>query len=157
MPAYHKLLTLKSITPENYERAMQLSVREDQKRFVASLQKSLADAYVYQESVFRIAYSETGPVGYLLVYPYVKSDRPHANIVRLMIDQDHQRQGFGRSLLRESLNLIASFDPKVEVVRISTDPENLPALTLYKSEGFIEHEMEEGEVALYLSLNDEPD
>ena len=151
MPTKVGSFELKPITPDNYEQAVQLSVKPDQERFVASVQKSLADAYVFKESIFRIACYDGDPIGYLLLFPYVKSDRQHVNIVRLMIDQHYQGHGHGRRLLQESLDLIATLKPVVEVVRISTLPENHTALALYKSAGFVARAMEGHEIALYLS------
>ena len=146
------IIELVPITPENYELAMSLAVGEDQQAFVASVQKSLADAYVYKESIFRIAYQDKIPVGYLLLFPYEKDRLQHVNIVRLMIDQKHQGQGLGRSLLHAALQMITSLKPPAKVVRISTLPTNSVAISLYRSHGFIERGMEEGEIALYLTI-----
>ncbi len=144
---------LRPITPDNYERASRLSVRKDQESLVATVQKSLADAYVYKESIFRIACWGEAFVGYVLLFPYVESEQQHVNIVRLMIDQHHQGQGHGKRLLAKSLEFIGALQPAVATVRISTLPENHTALNLYQKMGFVERGMEEGEVALYLSLS----
>ena len=146
-------IDLVPITPDNYDLAMALTVRPDQQDLVASVQKTLADAYVYKRSLFRIAYYGDKPVGYLLVYPYQSVQRQYVNIVRLAIDYRFQRRGLGRNLLETTLSWIRKFEPKVDVVRISTLPKNTPAHSLYKSLGFVEKGVEEGEIALYIVIS----
>ena len=142
-------IELTQITPKNYESAQSLAVSPDQEKFVASVQKTLADAYVWKDSVFRLAYNNDCAVGYLLVFPYQSNQLNYVNIARIAIDQSFQGKGLGRSLLKKTIRWIESFDPMVDVIRISTLPHNATALKLYKSEGFIEKGIEEGEVALY--------
>ena len=146
-------IVLVPITPDNNDLAMSLTVRPDQQNLVVSVQKTLADAYVYKESLFRIAFHGDKAVGYLLVYPYQSERRQFVNIVRLAIDHRFQRKGLGRSLLEAALSWIQTFEPKVDVIRISTLPKNAPALSLYKSGGFVEKGVEEGEIALYLETS----
>ena len=143
-------IKLVPITPENYEPAKLLAVRHDQEDLVASIQKSLADAYVYSESVFRLAFSEDAPVGYLLLFPFDSDRGRTVNIVRLMIDQRFQGRGLGRELLQTALRWINTFEPVVNTVRISTLPRNVGALALYESVGFTQSGMEDGEIALYM-------
>jgi diamine N-acetyltransferase len=150
---YHFSVDLVPITPANYERAKGLAVRPDQEDLIASLQKSLADAYVYSDALFRLAFAEDALVGYLLVYPYDSDQGRMVNIARLMIDHRFQGRGFGRQLLETALKWITTFEPAVDIVRISTLPRNIPALSLYESAGFTRQGMENGEVALYLEVN----
>ncbi|MBE2237620.1 MAG: GNAT family N-acetyltransferase [Caldilineaceae bacterium] len=145
-------MQLVPITPQTYAAAVTLSVQPDQVAFVASVQKSLADAYVYSDALFRLAVQDNKIVGYLLLFPYQMEQRRVVNIVRLMIDQQYQGAGLGRALLEAALAWIASFEPAVERVRISTLARNTLALSLYKKVGFVEKGIEEGEIALYLDL-----
>lgn len=148
-------LELVEISPDNYERAVELSVRPEQEGLVATVRKSRADASVYPQSLLRLAFLDEVPVGYLLLFPF-ESDRGRCvNIVRLMIDQRYQGQGLGRKLLTTALDWIKMLEPSVETVRISTLPHNHVALHLYESVGFSREGMEEGEVALYLRLDPE--
>ena len=106
------MIRLEPITPENHETARGLAVRPDQARFVATVERSLADAYVWSESVFRVACVDGTPVGYLLLFPFSDGGgRRIVNVVRLMV-----------------------------------------ALKLYRSVGFEERGIENGEVALYLEV-----
>ena len=144
------MIELRPITPENHLQARKLSVRADQERWVASIDKSLADAFVWQGASFRIAYVDDVPVGCILIFPFAAGEeRVVVNIVRLMIDARFQGRGLGRELLNETLDWISSLAPPVDCIRISTLPDNEVALTLYKSGGFQERGIEEGEIALY--------
>ena len=127
------MIELRPITPENHLQARKLSVRADQERWVASIDKSLADAFVWQGASFRIAYVDDVPVGFILIFPFAR----------------FQGRGLGRELLNETLDWISSLAPPVDCIRISTLPDNEVALTLYKSGGFQERGIEEGEIALY--------
>lgn len=146
------MIKLREITPDNYQEARKLDVRPDQQNFVAPIIKSLADAFVYKQDRFRLAYAGEAIVGYTLITPYQREGRQYINIIRLMIDQKYQGRGLGRALLKETLQWIDTFEPKPEIIRISAVPENEPAIALYKSEGFIAADIEEGELALYLTL-----
>ncbi len=145
-------MELREITPNNYAAAQTLAVRPDQQDFVATITESLADAFVYKQAIFQLAYVEEQPIGYVVVYPFVESGQQHLNIVRLMIDQHSQGRGYGKALLDCTLALARQLTPKVEVVRISVIPKNTRALNLYKSFGFIESGVEHEEIVLYLTL-----
>jgi diamine N-acetyltransferase len=145
-------IELQTISPDNYELALGLSVRTDQEEFVASVQKSLADAYVYPEASFRLALLDHIIVGYVLIFPVDSDSGRTVNIVRLMIDQRYQGQGLGRQLLEVTLHWIQALEPKVQRVRISTLPQNARALSLYESVGFVRSGMEDDELALCLEL-----
>lgn len=148
-------LRLAGITPDNYGAARTLSVRPDQETLVGSVQKSLADAYVYPQSLFRLGVVDDTPVGYVLLFPFDGARGRTVNVVRLMVDQRYQGRGFGRRMLTAALDWIGTFEPTVDTVRISTLPRNDVALNLYESLGFQRAGMEEGEIALYLQLDPE--
>jgi RimJ/RimL family protein N-acetyltransferase len=144
MPTAKSKLQLVPISPANYKLALELNVRPDQQGLVAPVQKSLADAYIYPEPLFRLAFLEGVVVGYLLLFPFDSDRGRMVNIVRLMIDQRFQGQGLGRHLLLTTLNWIKTFEPMVETVRISTLLHNDVALRLYESVGFIREGVKHG-------------
>ncbi len=143
------MIDLRPITPDNHIDARKLAVHPEQERWVASIDKSLADAFVWQDSIFRVAFDNDLPVGFILVFPFDQTGKRIVNIVRLMIDARFQGRGLGRELLNETLDWIGSFIPAVDNIRISTMPENTVALALYTSAGFVERGIEDGEIALY--------
>jgi diamine N-acetyltransferase len=150
-----KPIELREIDSVNHVEIRALAVRADQERFVASVDRSLADAYVWQESLFRAAYLDGCPVGFVLVFPFEAAGESDlgskyiVNIVRLMIDAQQQGKGIGRALLNAVVSWVLGFEPRPEMIRISTLPDNGVALALYKSAGFVERGFEDGEVVLY--------
>jgi diamine N-acetyltransferase len=144
-----RLIELVPISPENYAEALKLAVHPEQETFVAGIVQTLADAYVWHESEFRLAFNDDVAVGYLLVFPFDRQEQRLVNIVRLMIDSKSQGKGLGGSLLDSAIEWISDFEPRPDLLRISTLPDNAVALSLYKSRGFEDAGTEDGEVALY--------
>lgn len=142
---------LEAIVPDNYAETLRLDVMPEQRPWVASIEKSLADAFVWGARA-RVARRGDLLVGFVLVFPYAIGGTPVANIARFMIDHRHQRQGLGRALMAVTLEWLASWQPKPERIRISTFPENAVARRLYRSCGFSETEIEGGEVVLWRPL-----
>ena len=149
-------IQLVSITPDNHQALRALKVREDQIRFVASVEKSLADAFVHEDALFQGALENGVACGYVLVFPFTRDEQRIVNIVRLMIDSRFQGRGLGRALLAATVEWINTFAPSVEVIRISTLPDNIAAISLYESFGFTRRGVEDGEIALYLPIGRGP-
>jgi diamine N-acetyltransferase len=145
------MIELRPITPQNHVEARKLAVRQDQQRFIASVDSSLADAFVW-DSIFRVAFEDGVPVGFILLFPFERDRKRLVNVVRLMVDSRYQGRGLGRELLSASLGYLTTFTHRVDIVRISTLPDNEVALALYKGSGFEERGIESGEVALYLEI-----
>ena len=145
-------MILRPVTPENYDSVLDLRVSPEQERFVAPVTKSLADAFVYEGAEVRIGYEDETPVGFVLIFPFERENQPVVNIVRLLIDQRYQQRGLGRALLVATLDWVGTFLPRPARVRISTKPDNEVALSLYRSVGFVDDGMEEGEIVLWLEL-----
>ena len=143
------MIDLRPITPDNHIEARKIAVHPQQERFVASIDKSLADAYVWKDAMVRIAFENDQPVGYIVVFPFDDGGQRIVNIVRIMIDARFQGRGLGRELLDRTLDWIGTLTPNVDLIRISTLPDNEIALGLYGRAGFTERGIEDGEVALY--------
>ena len=140
---------LRDISSDNHIEARKLAVHPRQEKFVAAVDKSLADAYVWKDARIKIAYNNDQIFGFVMIFPFEDNDTRIVNIVRLLVDKRFQGRGLGRALLDETLVWVDSFSP--DRIRISTLPENEPALALYKSRGFIESGVEDGEIALYMN------
>jgi diamine N-acetyltransferase len=126
-------VSLRGITPQNYEPIISMNVREDQKNFVAPNVHSLAEAYVFPLRSPLAIYADETPVGFLM-YTYWEERQEHW-IFRLMIAADYQRKGYGRAamiLLLERMRAI----PGCKKIFISYEPENDGARKLYASLGF---------------------
>ena len=147
------MIVLKPITPDNYASALDLQVTAEQEKFVGPVMKSLADAFIHTGAEVRMACDDDLPVGFVLIFPFELDGEPVVNIVRFLIDHRYQGRGLGRESLAATLDWIRSISPRPQRVRISTLPDNAVALALYRSSGFVDHEMEEGELALWQTLS----
>lgn len=87
------------------------------------------------------------PVGFLMIGFGVNDDWEDApavaadnyNLWRLMIDESHQKKGYGREAIRLALEFIKTFPcGKAEYCWLSYEPENEVARRLYASFGFME-------------------
>lgn len=144
-------MKLIEITPDNHNIARKIKVKPEQDDFVASIQNTLVDAYVFKKSVFKLIEVEEEIVGYTLVFPFEKDEKRYVNIVRLAIDQTHQGKGYGRQSLEMIINWIKE-DFEVDTVKITVDPINELARGLYNRVGFVEGEMENKELALFMEV-----
>ncbi|GAP13267.1 acetyltransferases [Longilinea arvoryzae] len=141
-------VTLRKITRENWERIIDLKVRDEQKRFVASNLYSLAEAKVFPDCVPLAIYAAEQPVGFLM-YAY-ENDRREWWIFRLMIAEEEQGKGYGRAAMRLGIERMRA-NPDCDRIFISFEPENSVAEQLYRSLGFVpNHEILGGEVVYRL-------
>ena len=147
------MITLRAITEENFIDAFNLKLAPGQERFVSHPVRSLAQAYVYREQCqpFGIYEGDT-MVGYVMViYDY---DIPEYDIWHMMIDESYQRRGYGSAALDLVLDYIKTkpFGSSNRVT-LTCNRDNIQALKLYKSKGFIETGAEdEDEIELSWTL-----
>ena len=160
------MLRLEAINGKNVWDILELQVAEDQRDFVAPNDMSIVEAYTAITAhghafPFGI-YDDEVPVGFVMVGFDVDDywdDAPriaHGNysLWRLMIDEHHQRKGYGRQAVRLALDFIRTFPcGPAEYCYLSYEPENLVAKGLYASFGFEETgEFDEGEAIAVLRL-----
>lgn len=91
-------VTLQEITEDTVRAICNLSVRDEQKQFVAPNAVSIAQAYFADHAWFRAVYADETPVGFLML-----SDRPDKHeyyLWRFMIDARYQGMGFGDRALK---------------------------------------------------------
>lgn len=147
------MIALRKITEENFIDAFNLKLAPDQECFVSHPIRSLAQAYVYREQCqpFGIYEGDT-MVGYVMViYDY---DVPEYDIWHMMIDQLHQRRGYGGAALDRVLDYIKTkpFGASNRVT-LTCNRDNVQALNLYKSRGFTETgAVDEDEIELSLTM-----
>ena len=152
------MLHLQPIDSQNVEAILALSVRVEQRGFVASNTDSIIEAYIaitHNGHAFPFGiYDGDVPVGFLMI-GYGVDDcwqdapaiaRGNYNLWRLMIDQKYQGRGYGRAALQLALDFIRT-QPcgPAEWVWLSYEPENAAARALYHSFGFEETGAWDGE------------
>ena len=146
------MLRLVEIDRYNYLPVLDLSVSPEQESLVASNQYSLAQAYAQPECVPLALYAENKPVGFAM-YALDEDDHQYW-IYRLMIDQRHQHNGYGRAAMELLIDRIRGLsDEEHACVLISFEPENQIARRLYESLGFLpDGRVMYGEVVYRLAL-----
>ena len=131
------------VTKDNWRRLIQLQVRDDQKGFVSTNVFSIAEAQFgfdydghWDLHPFGI-YDDDEPVGFLMYGFNFGHPRYQAFIIRLMVDDQHQKRGYGRFGMEKMLEVFGA-DERIKEVGISYEPHNEVARNLYASLGFIE-------------------
>ena len=138
-------ITLRAIDHTNFEEVISLRVE----RYCASNIFSLAQAKVYPEAIPLAVYNDDVPVGFVM-YGIEPLDNDEYWIDRFMIDEKHQRKGYGERALRMLIDSIRQ-DKTHDKIKISTNPENTVARRLYAKVGFRETgELHDGEALMVL-------
>ena len=160
------MVRLEKIDGKNVWDALRLSVKEDQREFVAGNDVSIIEAYTTITAngyafPFGI-YDDEQLVGFLMI-GFDKDDywddapdiaNGNYNLWRLMIDQRYQHEGYGRKAVELALEFVRTFPcGKADYCWLSYEPENVVAKELYASFGFAETgEMDGEELIAILKL-----
>ena len=134
-------VSLRPVTVQNFQKCIDLDVKESQRDLVASNVKSLALAYVNSNlhpwAVYDIAaqgWEETQlPMVGFVMY---EIDAAVGFIARLMIDREYQGQGYGEATMHEVIRRLKLY-PQVEIIATSYEPHNSAAANLYRKLGFV--------------------
>ncbi len=133
---------LRRVNNDNVLECVSLQVADEQKQFVASNAQSLAQASVnpalvplaiYDSAARGFEFSPPVPMIGLMVYELAGGV---GFILRLMIDRQHQGQGYGKAAMREVIRRLR-LTPEVEMIATSYKRENAAAAQLYESLGFV--------------------
>ena len=96
---------LVEVTDDNVDAALKVEVHHSQRRFVASVLESLADALLPGEHDgeparpwFRLAEADGVPAGFVMV-ALPSASKPDAYLWRLLVDARHQGRGVGSRML----------------------------------------------------------
>jgi diamine N-acetyltransferase len=137
-------ITIKPITRDNWQEAIDLKVGESQRGFVASNLYSIAESHFYDDFFPCGIYDDDQMVGFVM---YGRDPRKPKRwwIIRLMVDEKYQKRGYGRVAKIQAIDNIKA-RPDVEEIVTSFVPENQVAANLYVSLGFVDTgEIEEDE------------
>lgn len=132
-----EMLHLKTITKDNWIKAISLKVREDQVNFVASNAVSLAQLNFLENFHAKGIYFGEEMVGFTL-YGLDEDDHEYW-IYRMMIDEKHQGKGYGKEAVRLVIEDIQTLkEPRHQTITLSYEPDNEHAKRLYEKMGFQE-------------------
>ena len=97
-------ITLQEINEDTLWSILDLEVAEEQKQYVAPNAVSIAEAHFSEFAWFRAIYAGNTPVGFVLLY--IDEEETEYDLWRLMIDKNHQRNGYGSEALRRVIEYI---------------------------------------------------
>jgi diamine N-acetyltransferase len=144
-------VTLREITPENFQQCVNLKVADSQTNFVAPNVMSIAQSKVYPTMNIRAVYAANDEMVGFVMYGLDPDDRRYY-LVRLMVDEKHQGKGYGRAATLAVIeNLRQNADCRE--IYLSFNPENNGAERLYESLGFERTgEISAGEIVMRYSI-----
>ena len=131
---------LRKVTRENFRECLNLQVSESQKELIATNTQSLAEAYV-DSNLFPLAVYDAAACGFeqpeipVIGFTMYEIVAGVGFIMRLMIDQQYQGQGYGKATLIEIIRRL-KLCPEVEIIATSYLKENEIAAKLYRRLGF---------------------
>lgn len=146
------MIHLVDITEDNWIEAVQLSVREDQKGFLASPMGILARGYVYRDCRARVwgVAADECLVGLALVRDMDEEPATY-DLQQFMIDQRYQGRGYGTAALNLILALLRA-EGRYGCVEVCVHKTDLPALHLYEKAGFRDTGYIDDRIPDYLNL-----
>ncbi|WP_257348732.1 GNAT family N-acetyltransferase [Pseudalkalibacillus decolorationis] len=131
---------LKAVTRENWEEALTLRVKEEQKDFVPSVAVSIAKVYIKPDGEnvsylpFAI-YDDQEMVGFIM-HAYVEDTTDMYWINGFIIDESHQGKAYGKAAITEMIHWIVQRSPQCEKIQLTVLKNNEIACKLYESVGF---------------------
>jgi len=134
-------VTLREVNDENVSAVIELSVASDQTHFVAPNVKSLAEAFAATNVWVRAVYADDDLVGFVMLSD--DADKPRYYLWRFMIDQRHQRYGYGRQAMTLVHQYVRS-RPAGDRIDLSYVPEDGGPEPFYKSLGYEDTGVEHG-------------
>jgi len=126
-------ISLREITPQNFDECIDLKVTGAQSGFVASNLYSIAQTKIYPDMESFAVYDNEQMVGFVMFGFSVNFQRYY--LVRLMVDERFQGKGYGSAATLEVIERMRQIEDCKELY-LSCVPENTNAERLYKSIGF---------------------
>lgn len=131
---------LKVVSRENWEDALKLQVKENQRKFVPVVAISLAKVYIKPdgdnvEYIPFAIYDGNLMVGFIM-HAVVRETSDMYWINGFIIDQKQQGNGYGKAALQESIYLIKNTFKECKEIRLTVHKDNISAKKLYERYGF---------------------
>lgn len=152
------------VTDTDRAAALQLRIAPGQELFVASVAQSFKDAESYPEACPRYwaVYDRDQPVGFAMIADNVPSETLEGDhsligpyfLWRLLIDERHQRKGYGTAALDAIVGYVRSRPNGAALLTSAGQGEGSPQ-PFYERYGFVPTgDLVDGEVVLRLDLED---
>ena len=136
------MILLKPVSSDNVIDVIKLSKTLDdvQQKQVAPNEISLAQAYAEGDNAFvRAIYHGDTLVGFIqlkkALHDVLEEDKPVSYIWRFMIAKDHQQQGYGKSAIKQIINI--EKQRGIKTLYVSVVPTNDMPKVFYESCGFV--------------------
>jgi len=144
-------VSLRAVTEDNLNDVIALKVAPHQENSVAPNVKSLAEAAVADEVMFRAIYADEEPVGFLMLSE--RRSVPRYYLWRFMIDADHQGKGYGAAAMRLLIEYVREL-PNATELFLSYVPGDATPGPFYAKLGFVDTgRVQGGENEAVLALN----
>ena len=127
------LVTLEEITEDSLSEILNLDVMDEQKRFIPTNAKSIAQAHFSNFSWIRAIYANKTPVGFVMLY--LDPDKPTYELWRFMIEAKHQRKGYGAAAMKHIIDFVKSL-PCAQELLLSLVPDNGAATRFFSELNF---------------------
>lgn len=132
-PSDEAKIAFRKVTGKTVRTICDLSVSEEQRKFIAPNAVSIAQAYFAKSAWFRAIYVDETPVGFVMLYEVPKRGKHY--LWRFMIDAKYQGNGYGRRALELVIRHVRR-DPKAKALYLSVARAKGGAENLYRSFGF---------------------
>ncbi|MDZ4992703.1 GNAT family N-acetyltransferase [Clostridium perfringens] len=123
----------RDINKENWKKAVDLRVKDEQIDFIESNALSIAESKYVKNWIVKGIYLEEELIGFTM-YGYFDDDK-RVWLDRFMIDYKFQGKGYGKKALLKLIEHIAN-EFKVKKIYLSVFENNKEALGLYENIGF---------------------
>jgi diamine N-acetyltransferase len=144
------MVELRPLTESNREEIESLRVAASQQRFVSSVVDSLREAAEHPDAhaLYWAVYDDETPVGFVMIADEVASPDYVAHYLwKLLIDERHQRRGYGRATLDRIVEYFRGRG--VDALLTSAVPGDGSPIEFYERYGFERTgEVSHGEVVL---------
>lgn len=101
------MISLERVNEQNYQHVFALELADNQKCFVSSNMKSLAQAWIYYDRARPYAIRNDNDIIGFIMFDYKPSEKK-AEIWRFMIGKDFQGKGYGTEALSSAIRLLAN-------------------------------------------------
>ncbi|GIN84869.1 GCN5 family N-acetyltransferase [Heyndrickxia sporothermodurans] len=134
-------LYLEPVTRDNWEAALALKVKEEQSDYVPSVAVSLAKVFIKPdgENVEYLPFAifdQDQMVGFIM-HAYDDNTSNMYWINGFLIDESHQKKGYGKQAMLEMIHWITMKFPQCKEIRLTVHKANRVARKLYEALEFV--------------------